>query len=194
MLKAFEAHRDCKAGVLPLLYTNLSRGTSFCIGASGLALSSWHNVESEAVTTSEGQPVKVVAFDRNLDVALLQYPPKVKYTFLPLGDSQCVPVGSRVYHYGFGMDALMGFHGLFQGCIGNKVYSTAHMMHGQSGGPLVSEAGRVIGINKGHFYCSQEKIEQTPYHTGPSMYIPINNVKEFLGTHASLTAEGWKVK
>ena len=190
----FPQHKQCKQGILPLIFPDFSKGSCFVIGITGLAISSWHSVQGKHATTPEGYFVDVVAHDEELDVALLQFPRKRNYSYLPIGDSAAVEAGAPVFHYGFGMNLLVGFHGFFQGRTADRLFSSAHMMHGQSGGPLVSVDGVVIGINKGHFYCSAEKTKVVPNHTGPSVYIPINNIRSFLEQHATYTADGWVPK
>jgi S1-C subfamily serine protease len=105
-------------------------------------------------------PSKVVGDDLNADVALLKVNPAgLTLTPLPLGSSANLTVGSPVAAIGspFGesqslsvgvisatgrdIESLTAFQ------IGNAIQTDAAINHGNSGGPLISARGRVIGIN-----------------------------------------------
>ena len=186
----FSYHSQIKKGIVALVNSSLFRSTGFLIGRTGLCLTAWHNVKDTLMTTQDGAFVDILAHNENLDIALVQLPSN-RYHYLDIGNSDNLQLGDRIFHYGFGMNELMGFHGYFQTNVEDKLYTSAHMMHGQSGGPLLNGEGKVVGINKGHFYCTQEKLENAPCHTGPSLYIPVNNIKNFLAEHAKYTSQGW---
>jgi S1-C subfamily serine protease len=105
-------------------------------------------------------PAKVVGDDLSADVALLKVDPAgLTLTPLALGSSGKLAVGSPVAAIGspFGesqslsvgvisatgrdIDSLTAFK------IGNAIQTDAAINHGNSGGPLLSARGRVIGIN-----------------------------------------------
>ena len=190
MGEKFEHHSAAKRGTVPLLNPNMFRSSGFIIGRFGLCLTAWHNAKNTLLTSLEGLFIDVIAHDEQLDVALIQLP-RNSYHYLDLGDSSSLEFGEPVFHYGFGMNELMGFHGFFEANKDELLRSDAQMMHGQSGGPLLNRRGEVVGMNKGHLFCDPEKMEKQPSHTGPSVYIPSNNIRTFLEQHATWTNQGW---
>jgi S1-C subfamily serine protease len=148
-------------------------GSGFVISGSGEVLTNAHVVTSGTgarikrasevyVRFADGNQVaaKIVGFDPNADVALLRISPAgLTLRPLPLGSTREVRVGSPVAAIGspFGeeqslsigvvsatkrsIDSLTGFK------IGGAIQTDAAINHGNSGGPLLDEAGRVLGIN-----------------------------------------------
>jgi S1-C subfamily serine protease len=148
-------------------------GSGFVISGSGEVLTNAHVVTSGTgarikratevyVRFADGNQVaaKIVGFDPNADVALLRISPAgLTLRPLPLGSTREVKVGSPVAAIGspFGeeqslsigvvsatqrsIDSLTGFK------IGGAIQTDAAINHGNSGGPLLDEAGRVLGIN-----------------------------------------------
>jgi S1-C subfamily serine protease len=105
-------------------------------------------------------PAKVVGDDLNADVALLKVNPAgLTLTPLPLGSSARLTVGSPVAAIGspFGESQSLSvgvisatgrdIKSLTAFQIGNAIQTDAAINHGNSGGPLISSRGRVIGIN-----------------------------------------------
>ena len=106
-------------------------------------------------------PATVVGTDPNADVALLRVNPTgLTLRPLPLGNSSAVVVGEPVSAIGSpfdepeslsvgvvsGLDRTIA--SLVQGfSIEGAIQTDAAINHGNSGGPLVNAAGRVIGIN-----------------------------------------------
>jgi S1-C subfamily serine protease len=148
-------------------------GSGFVISGSGEVLTNAHVVTSGTgarikranevyVRFADGNQVAahIVGFDPNADVALLRISPAgLTLRPLPLGSTREVKVGSPVAAIGspFGeeqslsigvvsatqrsIDSLTGFK------IGGAIQTDAAINHGNSGGPLLDEAGRVLGIN-----------------------------------------------
>jgi len=189
---AYAYHEKAKESVVALQYTKESKGTGFAISKNGLALSSSHVLEAKHTTTVGGEYIEVLAYDKDLDIALLQLPRHKTYSYLKLGSSEQTQKGERLHHYGYAFTSLVGFTGFLQNKQGIYLYSSAEMMHGMSGGPLLNSEGEVIGVNKGHYYCSPQRRKELPYHTGPSVYIAIEPVKEFLLKHCKETWRGWE--
>ena len=105
-------------------------------------------------------PAKIVGFDPNADVALLRISPAgLTLRPLPPGSTRDLQVGAPVAAIGspFGeeqslsvgvvsatkrsIDSLTGFK------IEGAIQTDAAINHGNSGGPLLDAAGRVLGIN-----------------------------------------------
>jgi serine protease Do len=182
----YEHHSDIKQSIVGLHYKNFSKGTSFIISRTGLALCSYHPLEEDIATNKEGIFIKVLAASEEEDISLLQLPFFDGYKPLRLGNSDTVVPGEVLYHYGFGVGSLLGNKGFYHGTDGKFMFASTEMMHGQSGGPVLNEKGEVVAMCKGHFYCTEEKRKKSAFHTGPSLYVPINRVKEFLGKHCEV--------
>ena len=140
-------------------------GTGFVIAANGVIVTNSHVVAETTdieVAFSDGRTraAEIVGRDAPADLAVL----KVDATGLPvveLGDSDAVQVGDEVIAIGNAL-ALEGGLSVTQGIIsgppreiGTEIGTTlesvlqtdAAINRGNSGGPLVDAAGRVIGIN-----------------------------------------------
>ncbi|MFT3883369.1 MAG: serine protease [Gemmatales bacterium] len=135
-------------------------GTAFAITADGYWLTCAHVVglldEVELQTHNNKKlNAKVVARDEILDLALL----KVKEAmpqFLPVTDSDTVEVGEDVRAFGFPMsDALGESLKVTRGTIAGKFTRQGQkylqldisLNPGNSGGPLVTEYGSLLGVN-----------------------------------------------
>jgi S1-C subfamily serine protease len=148
-------------------------GSCFVISGSGEIVTNAHVVTSGTgarirragqvyVKFADGNqvPAKIVGFDPNADVALLQINPAgLTLRPLPLGTTADLKVGSPVAAIGspFGeeqslsvgvvsakqrsIDSLTGFK------IEGAIQTDAAINHGNSGGPLLDASGRVLGIN-----------------------------------------------
>jgi S1-C subfamily serine protease len=105
-------------------------------------------------------PAKIVGDDPNADVALLKIGTAgLKLTPLPLGSSSNLIVGSPVAAIGspFGEQQSLSvgvisavnrsITSLTSFDINNAIQTDAAINHGNSGGPLISAKGQVIGIN-----------------------------------------------
>jgi len=105
-------------------------------------------------------PAKVIGTDIFSDIALLKVDPKgLSLTPLRLGDTRGLDVGSPVAAIGspFGEEqslsvgVVSGLHRTIDSLtsfkIQDAIQTDAAINHGNSGGPLLDSAGRVIGIN-----------------------------------------------
>ena len=106
---------------------------------------------------------QIVGADPNSDVALLKIDPREleggKLVPLPLGSSEKLAVGDPVAAIGspFGENQSLSvgvvsaldrsIESLTAYRIGNAIQTDAAINHGNSGGPLLDAAGRVIGVN-----------------------------------------------
>ena len=143
-------------------------GTGFVVRSDGYILTNHHvvaNASSVSVTLPNGEahPATVVAQDEEHDLAVL----KIHADGLPaltLGQSNDVEIGETVVAIGFALD-LSGGPTVTSGIVssldrsvdvqdmsGPRSYhdllqTDAALNHGNSGGPLLSLDGRVIGVN-----------------------------------------------
>lgn len=137
-------------------------GTGFFINEQGLAVTNYHVIENcvrGEIKLNNGetyQITKVVGCDEKRDIAIIQidikHNPKVT-----LGDSNQIKVGETVYAIGYPESLTLGNDNstLTQGIISKASYTyeentyiqtTVNITHGNSGGVLLNEQGKVIGI------------------------------------------------
>lgn len=142
---------------------NIQRGTGtgFIIDPTGLIVTNEHvvnNAERIRIRLADGTEriARVIGADKATDLALL----KIDMTDLPvlkLGDSEAIRVGDPVLAIG---NPLEYEHSTTSGIIsakGRKVFNErpyedfiqtdAAINRGNSGGPLLNDAGEVIGVN-----------------------------------------------
>lgn len=143
-------------------------GTGSVISPAGFILTAAHVVEDSGyleVVTQEGRfPASVLSLDATNDVALI----KVERTFsntIPLGRSGEVRLGASVSTIGFPNIDIQGLSpkvtkGLISGENGfqNDVrlwQISVPVQPGNSGGPLLDEKGRVVGMVVSQLNCHQ---------------------------------------
>jgi serine protease Do len=164
-------------------------GTGFVYDRSGLVLTNNHVVEDASeisVKLAEGRELaaKIVGRDKPADVAVVRVDDK-SLTPLPLGDSDGIEVGDWVVAIGnpFGLSHTVSagilsakgrthddVKGLDPAGYFNFLQTDAAINQGNSGGPLLSLKGEVVGINSA--------IRANANNIG--FAIPINMVKELL--------------
>ena len=135
-------------------------GSGFAISSDGLIVTNYHviqNADTIQVFDLQGKeyPVKqVVAVDRKVDLAILRVDGKLTAATLNTVDYE---TGDTVYTLG----SSNGYTGTFaNGVISNAavdlpdfnpyvtyVQTSAPISGGNSGGPLIDERGRVVGVN-----------------------------------------------
>ncbi|WP_162806761.1 S1C family serine protease [Sphingosinicella terrae] len=139
--------------------SGLSSGTGFFIGAAGHVLTSYHVVEGArriGCRTVDGQvhDARVVRSSAATDLALLQVDrrPTHYLGFAPAGSAR---EGDRVFTIGFPAVQMLGSEPRFtDGTISalsvageNSFLQTSiPIQPGNSGGPVVTESGQVVGI------------------------------------------------
>lgn len=130
-------------------------GTAFLAIRKGVAVTAWHVIKGAKEITarySDGSQAKVLGIiDKNpeRDIAIIQIEP-TDHPILALCDND-PRVGSRAYVIGSpkGMDFSMsdGIIGQMPTLASGKLYQfTCPVSPGNSGGPLLNSAGRVLGI------------------------------------------------
>ncbi len=138
----------------------LATGTGFVVATDGTILTAHHVVEGArtiVVTLPDGNQVVAVTPRRlaSSDLAVLKVTARTP-GYLSLGDSALVEVGQRVWTYGFPVVTLLGLEPKFSdGAVSSlsgvegasEVFQvTVAIQPGNSGGPLLTEDGRVVGV------------------------------------------------
>ena len=165
-------------------------GSGFVIDKSGRIVTNYHVIEGaqEVQVNFSGDdrvPARVVGSDPSTDLAVLEIDAQARaLTPLPLGNSDAVRVGDAVVAIGnpFGLERTVtaGIVSALQreitapnGYTIDKVLQTdAPINQGNSGGPLLSAEGEVIGVN------SQIESSSGGGSVGIGFAVPINTVKE----------------
>ena len=138
-----------------------ARGSGFIISPDGYIVTNNHVVKgatSVSVTLDDGTtlPAKVVGRDARTDLALLRVKPAGKLPFIQLGDSDDVEIGQWVIAvgnpFGLGGTVTAGIVSARGRDIGEGPYDSflqidAPINRGNSGGPLFTQDGKVVGVN-----------------------------------------------
>jgi S1-C subfamily serine protease len=175
----------------PSTQTEQSLGSGFVIDKTGHIVTNYHVVQgaTKVQVSFSGQdqlPATVVGSDPSTDTAVLKVDAHARaFTPLPLGDSDAVIVGDPVYAignpFGFTRTLTSGLVSAVQRqieapntlSIDHAIQTDAAINHGNSGGPLIDAAGRVIGVT------SQISTGNTGGQgsVGIGFAIPINTVR-----------------
>jgi S1-C subfamily serine protease len=167
-------------------------GSGFVIDKSGHIVTNYHVVQGGqkiqvGFSNNSSYPATLVGSDPSTDLAVLEVnAPSRALTPLPFGDSDRVEVGDEVVAIGnpFGLDrtATAGIISAIQRritapngfAIDHALQTDAPINHGNSGGPLISATGAVIGVN------SQIETGQDggDGNVGIGFAIPANTVKD----------------
>ena len=135
-------------------------GSGFFISSDGYAITNLHVVRNSAdilIRTIDGEvygteePVQIIDFDRDNDLALIKVP-GTNFNYLEQGDSDAVRQGQVVYAFGNprGLANTMS-QGIIanphrDGLVKDSIQISVETTHGSSGGALVDEYGKVIGV------------------------------------------------
>ena len=181
----------------PLGSQNGGLGSGFVLDGDGYIATNAHVVTNSPglsrarqvfVDFADGNrvPARIIGTDPNADVALLKVDPKgLSLTPLALGDLEDLQVGDPVAAIGspFGEEQSLSvgvisaldrnIASLTDFGIGDAIQTDAAINRGNSGGPLLDEHGRVIGIN------AQIKTE-TGEGAGVGFAVPVDAVKRSL--------------
>ena len=138
-----------------------SRGSGFIIHPDGYILTAQHivdkakEIEVRLADLQRAPPIKLIASDSQVDLALLKIDTERALPVLSLGDSEAIRVGELavVFGYPFGRESSMslGIIGragrTYQDSAGYDLIQTdAGAYAGGSGGPLLNPKGHVIGM------------------------------------------------
>jgi serine protease Do len=136
-------------------------GTGFLIDASGHILTNQHVIDGAdrlTVRLSDGRSLsaRAIGADPDTDVALLKVEAPQPLPFAPLGNSDQLRVGEWVVAIGnplayehtvtVGIVSFLG-RKLFNASLDRYIQTDAAINLGNSGGPLISARGEVVGIN-----------------------------------------------
>jgi S1-C subfamily serine protease len=141
--------------------TESAGGSGFVIDASGLILTNAHVVaklDKVEVTFANGKRYvgRVVGRDGRTDLAIVKIDAEAPLPVLKLAASSKLPLGTRVYALGnplgnrFSVSAgiVSGYDRAYDVAWPvNFIQHDAALNPGNSGGPLITEEGEVIGIN-----------------------------------------------
>jgi len=138
-----------------------ARGSGFIIDANGTIITNNHVVKdarSVSVKLDDGRelPAKVVGRDPRTDIAVLKVDAGAKLPYIELGNSRDVKPGEWVVAmgnpFGLGGTVTAGIVSAVSRDIGAGPYDQfiqidAPINQGNSGGPLFTQDGKVIGMN-----------------------------------------------
>lgn len=161
-----------------------ARGSGFIISPDGYIVTNNHVIKGAkkitiSLDTGAKYPAKVIGQDTKTDLALLKIQSEKPLPFIQLGDSNGVEPGEWVIAvgdpYGLGGTVTAGIVSARGRDIGDTPYDSfiqvdAPINRGNSGGPLFSQDGKVIGVNTAILSPSGGSI-------GIGFAIPSNTVK-----------------
>jgi serine protease Do len=161
-----------------------ARGSGFIIDANGTIVTNNHVVKgakSVSVTLDDGTqlPAKIIGRDPRSDLAVLRVDAGHKLPYIQLGNSDNVKVGEWVVAmgnpFGLGGTVTAGIVSARGRDIGSGPYDSflqvdAPINRGNSGGPLFTQDGRVVGVNTAI-------LSPTGGSVGIGFAIPSNTVK-----------------
>ena len=161
-----------------------ARGSGFLIDPDGTIVTNNHvvkNAKSVSVTLDDGTvlPARVIGKDSRSDLAVIRVKSNHKLPFIDLGNSDGAQPGSWVIAVGnpFGLGGtvtagIVSARGrdIGEGPYDNFIQIDAPINMGNSGGPLFTQDGKVVGVNTAIFSPSGGSI-------GIGFAIPSNTVK-----------------
>lgn len=142
---------------------SVGSGTCFAVTPDGALLTSYHVIEGATdlvVRLSDGTvvPARVEAHSPQNDLAILRID-RATPDYLTLAPTRSARLGMRVFTVGFPVPDLVGMKPTFaEGTINglnsideeaNGLQISIPVQPGNSGGPVVDESGRVLGIVEG---------------------------------------------
>ena len=153
---------SCAFGVAAMVLhgrAEIAYGTCFAVSPDGLLLTALHVVERDGplrVRLADGRIARaeVVATDPDHDLALLRANAATP-AYLSLAEEGRIRLGERVFTLGFPVVELLGpepkfTEGVISSVTGNVgealLQISVPVQPGNSGGPLLDEQGRVVGV------------------------------------------------
>jgi serine protease Do len=198
--------REIYQKVLPSVVTVLrgdGHGSGFIVSSDGLIVTNAHVTDGApkvvTVRFSDGStaPADVIGFSANRqDLSLLKVNVRRKLSALPLAESGSVKVGDRVFAIGTPLKEKDA-NTFTQGDViridkeNNRVFHTALINHGNSGGPLVDRQGRLVGVNTAGYDESPiavrnargEVIGTATPESGQQQSVNVREVRTFLSEY-----------
>jgi S1-C subfamily serine protease len=193
-LSAEAVYKRAAPGVVQVTATSAARGeglgSGFVVDKAGHIITNYHVVQgaSKVVVSFSGQdqlPSTVVGVDPSTDLAVLKIKARASALDpLELGNSDTVRVGDTVYAIGnpFGYTRTLT-SGLVSAVqrqitapntlpIDNVIQTDAAINHGNSGGPLLDAAARVIGVTSQIYSGNSQQ-----GNIGIGFAVPVNTVR-----------------
>jgi len=149
------------AGKVPgRLVKKSAYGTGFAINDDGVIVTSYHVVKGATKIDVQFQdgtvsPAKVLKQSPNIDIAILKIDRPTPH-YLPMDSQPEIGAGDHVFTIGFPVESLLGQEPKFtdgaisslSGIKGEATFLqiTVPIHPGNSGGPLLSENGKVVGV------------------------------------------------
>jgi putative serine protease PepD len=161
----YDRSKDAVAFITSRSSQGVATGTGFAITPDGYVVTNAHVIDGASTVTvkvgdGRSTQAKVVGVDQSTDIALLKVDVgDAALATLQLGDSSAVEVGDDVFAIGnpYGLDRTLttGVVSALQRsidapngfAISNVIQTDAALNPGNSGGPLLDDQGRVIGVN-----------------------------------------------
>lgn len=169
-----------------------SVGSGFFISESGYLITNYHVVDGGLdlavmlLSDRTTYDAFLVGYDEELDLAVLKAEGGT-FTPVEIGDSDTLEVGDTVYAIGNPMGYLYGT--MTDGIVsavtdrveeldypGRLILTSAQLNSGNSGGPMVDAAGRVVGINSAKITGVHDDVVVE----GLGLAIPISDAKPYL--------------
>lgn len=169
-------------------------GSGFVISDAGLIVTNAHVIDGADrvwVRVGDGERVEaeIVGTDTSSDIALLRIETDGQdLAALRLADSETVEVGDATYAIGspYGLDRTLtgglvsALHRSIEApdgyAISNVIQTDAALNPGNSGGPLLDDMGRVVGVNS-QIETSGSSAGGAASNTGLGFAVPSNTVK-----------------
>ncbi len=165
---------------------DVGTGTGFIVSNDGRVITNRHVVESNSnltvrLATGGVYNASIVEFHETLDLAMLAIVSEDGFTPIGMGNSDDVRLGEQVIILGFPLGAALGQEPtVTQGIISAKrpdvLQTDASVNPGNSGGPMLSGSGNVVGV-----VTARVEDDQGRSVVGIGFAIPINEVIRFLG-------------
>src|SRR4051794_30139164 len=190
----YDRSKDAVAFITSRSSQGVATGTGFAISQDGYIVTNAHVIDGASTVTVEvgdghSTQAKVVGVDQSTDIALLKVDTgDVPLATLRLGDSSAVDVGDAVFAIGnpYGLDRTLttGVVSALQRsidspngfAISNVIQTDAALNPGNSGGPLLDDQGRVIGVNS-QIESSTAGANGQGQNSGVGFAVPSDTVK-----------------
>ena len=150
-----------------------SVGSAFVVSEQGHVITNYHVISQFALepdryrlryatTEGEGGAIELLDIDVRRDLALLRikdFKPEGVLRFRPL--EQPLSKGDRIYSMGNPHDVAFAvvegtYNGLVERSFDPLIYYSGSINSGMSGGPVVDEDGRVVGVNVSAMFFAQQ--------------------------------------